>query len=635
MSFERAGETLTGNSGSITLRRKVGPRFVSMTLEQLPPGSIVRLYTKMTDGDEVVTDLLFLGDALPADTPTPTPPPPTPTPTPRSALPDLSEYSPLLAKAASNLPAGYDFVRDGLTADEREVLDWADSRLFSNPSFLGSIYGPDNWPAQVRERSVQAILLLMMEIDIQVKADGRHVVGWEVDALDRVLDAVDVYPGLCVHCYGKTGYDTRETVFQNYIAIIREDGHAHRAMLKAFAYFAKADGEGILVRSFMDNDSDDLELLHKRETRGSSIIGVGSYGYGFVNFMSQIELPDGTLESYPTMAFKMAGDAATERQAVERVYDYMRFRMKHFTGDLDDFANIYRPYTVTPYAPELGWVVYVGEAGSPSSAAVITGAFRALGLKAEQFRTPKRERNAGSVEADGETYYYNGNDFFRVRRPRPVCILFKQELDHVDDNVYDVNCDPSGTSPPYRPDEPVSPDRTGLVALYNATGGPGWERNDNWLSERPIGEWFGVGTYNGRVTHLDLSGNGLSGQLPNALWDLQSLTALYLGGNQITGGIPPGVGELRYLRDLYLHDNRLSGEIPPELANATSLVELAIRENSLSGAIPPEMGNLPYLRYLDVGANPSLGCVPQPLQEALYTYHDEIEGLPVSQICKQ
>ena len=26
-------------------------------------------------------------------------------------------------------------------------------------------------------------------------------------------------------------------------------------------------------------------------------------------------------------------------------------------------------------------------------------------------------------------------------------------------------------------------DREALVALYNATGGPNWERNDNWLSE--------------------------------------------------------------------------------------------------------------------------------------------------------
>ena len=33
--------------------------------------------------------------------------------------------------------------------------------------------------------------------------------------------------------------------------------------------------------------------------------------------------------------------------------------------------------------------------------------------------------------------------------------------------------------------EPASPetDRAALVALYNATGGPYWDRNDNWLRD--------------------------------------------------------------------------------------------------------------------------------------------------------
>ena len=31
-----------------------------------------------------------------------------------------------------------------------------------------------------------------------------------------------------------------------------------------------------------------------------------------------------------------------------------------------------------------------------------------------------------------------------------------------------------------------------LVAIYNATGGANWTNNTNWLSDRPIGEWYGV-----------------------------------------------------------------------------------------------------------------------------------------------
>ena len=48
-------------------------------------------------------------------------------------------------------------------------------------------------------------------------------------------------------------------------------------------------------------------------------------------------------------------------------------------------------------------------------------------------------------------------------------------------------------------------DREALVALYNATGGPDWSSNNNWLSDVPISEWEGVTTDdNGRVTRLGL-----------------------------------------------------------------------------------------------------------------------------------
>ena len=130
---------------------------------------------------------------MPTSTLTPTRAPtatPTSSPTPTPALdPALAGYSPLLAEAAS----GLDLVRDGLSAGERRILDWADSRLFSNESYLQSKWGPDNWPLEVRTASVQAVILLMMEIDIQKKADGRHVISWDVDSLDRVLDGLGIF----------------------------------------------------------------------------------------------------------------------------------------------------------------------------------------------------------------------------------------------------------------------------------------------------------------------------------------------------------------------------------------------------------------------------------------------------------
>ena len=52
----------------------------------------------------------------------------------------------------------------------------------------------------------------------------------------------------------------------------------------------------------------------------------------------------------------------------------------------------------------------------------------------------------------------------------------------------------------------VHPDWAALVALYNATDGPTWVDNENWLTDAPLGQWDGV-TVNKdrRVTKLLLS----------------------------------------------------------------------------------------------------------------------------------
>ena len=144
-------------------------------------------------------------------------------------------------------------------------MDWADSRLFSNEAFLDSRWGPDNWPSDVWTASVQAIPLLMLEIDIEKKANGKHVIAWGVDSLDRVLDGLGIYEGMCTSCYGRDNYNTAEEAHSSYEAIVNDLGHIHREMLKTFAYFAKADGEGILIRSFMESESDDFEMLYQRD----------------------------------------------------------------------------------------------------------------------------------------------------------------------------------------------------------------------------------------------------------------------------------------------------------------------------------------------------------------------------------
>ena len=62
--------------------------------------------------------------------------------------------------------------------------------------------------------------------------------------------------------------------------------------------------------------------------------------------------------------------------------------------------------------------------------------------------------------------------------------------------------------------EPKDP-REVLITLYNATGGSSWSRSENWLTDAPLGSWYGVGTdETGRVVSLSLQGNNLTGSDP-------------------------------------------------------------------------------------------------------------------------
>ena len=170
-------------------------------------------------------------------------------------------------------------------------------------------------------------------------------------------------------------------------------------------------------------------------------------------------------------------------------------------------------------------------------------------------------------------------------------------------------------------------DRAALVALYNATDGPNWTDNTNWLSDEPLGDWFGVTTdANGRVTELDLSDNSLAGDLPAELGDLANLKELELGGdyyctvdscqpdspsaNQLTGEIPPELGDLSNLEVLVLDANQLTGEIPVWLGDLSNLEALGLGANQLTGEIPPELGDLSNLIQLWLGANQLTGEIP-------------------------
>ena len=178
----------------------------------------------------------------------------------------------------------------------------------------------------------------------------------------------------------------------------------------------------------------------------------------------------------------------------------------------------------------------------------------------------------------------------------------------------------TSTSPASMPKcGPRSSYEPALVALYNATDGPNWNDNTNWLTDAPLGDWAGVSanriTGNGRVvgecvTQLWLNGNRLKGELPAELGSLLSLAELYLSNNQLSGAIPAELGSLLNLQRMDLSDNQLSGEIPDELGGLLNLQRMDLANNQLSGEIPDELGGLLNLQRLYLGRNQLSGEIP-------------------------
>ena len=138
-------------------------------------------------------------------------------------------------------------------------------------------------------------------------------------------------------------------------------------------------------------------------------------------------------------------------------------------------------------------------------------------------------------------------------------------------------------------DDPLA--REVLVALYNATDGENWVNNENWLSDKSVFEWHGIGpSADGRrVGSISLPANGLMGRLPAELMQMAELERLGLAGNEISGEIPSELGQLQKLHTLDLWANDLNGHVPPELGSLTHLSYLNLQSNELNGVIPTEL----------------------------------------------
>lgn len=134
-------------------------------------------------------------------------------------------------------------------------------------------------------------------------------------------------------------------------------------------------------------------------------------------------------------------------------------------------------------------------------------------------------------------------------------------------------------------------EREALIAIYKALDGDNWTNNENWCSNNPLNEWYGVRTNEqGFVNMIELSSNKLKGIFPKELNNLVFLENLGIVNNRVTGTLNIFCKNKK-LHSLDLRQNLFTGTIPEEfcdlpLADANNPHQLQLSHNSLSGIIP-------------------------------------------------
>ena len=177
-----------------------------------------------------------------------------------------------------------------------------------------------------------------------------------------------------------------------------------------------------------------------------------------------------------------------------------------------------------------------------------------------------------------------------------------------------------------------------LEDIFNLMEGSKWTNNENWKTDAPLSEWYGVTMEGDHVIGLNLSGNNLGGTLPDILADLPYLKTLVLSDNHIQGEIPASWGKgaetrstgdetitraettvvvrMAVLMILDLSGNNLSGSIPEEIGNLTSLTNLNLDGNNLTGTLPESIVNLTSMVSLSFSGNRLSGLISVVIQKS-------------------
>ncbi|KAL9262579.1 LRR receptor-like serine/threonine-protein kinase RPK2-like protein [Drosera capensis] len=113
-----------------------------------------------------------------------------------------------------------------------------------------------------------------------------------------------------------------------------------------------------------------------------------------------------------------------------------------------------------------------------------------------------------------------------------------------------------------------------------------------------------------KIRVLSIPFNGLSGEIPSGVWELEFLEVLDFEGNSIEGTLRSSFGGLRRLRVMNLGFNRISGVLPDSVSMLDDLEVLNLACNELVGSIPGFVGGGSKLKGLYLSTNHLTGVIP-------------------------
>ncbi|KAJ6842349.1 putative LRR receptor-like serine/threonine-protein kinase isoform X1 [Iris pallida] len=133
------------------------------------------------------------------------------------------------------------------------------------------------------------------------------------------------------------------------------------------------------------------------------------------------------------------------------------------------------------------------------------------------------------------------------------------------------------------------------------------------------------------LTHgLSFEENQLTGTIPPEVGSLINIGEIWLSGNKLSGNIPNSLGKCQVLRILHLSKNFFEGSIPTSLSALRGLQELDLSGNNLSEKIPTFLGDFPFLYYLNLSFNNFEGQVPR---EGVFANMSTVSILGNDKVC--